>query len=279
MTITKETQSSFAEYMKEMERSPRTLEKYTHDIRRFSDFAGDTDLSKAVVLCFKDALRKEMSPVSANSVLAAVNSFLKFLDLPQFCVKLFKIQRRLFSLRNELTEGEYKRLVKAAFRENSERLALIIQTICATGIRVSELKFITAEAVRLGRAEVSCKGKYRVIFIPEKLRKVLLNYIKKENITDNSVFITRNGKPVDRSNIWRDMKKLCETAHVSPEKVFPHNLRHLFARAFYAVEKDIVRLSDILGHSNISTTRIYTTDSGREHIRQVNMMDLVVVSS
>lgn len=279
MTITKEIRSSFIDYMKEMERSPRTIEKYTHDIERFSQFVGDMDLSKAVVLCFKDALRKEMSPVGANSILAAVNSFLKFLEVPQFCIKLFKIQRRLFSLRSELTEGEYKRLVKAALREKNERLALIIQTICATGIRVSELKYITVESVKLGRAEVSCKGKYRVIFIPEKLRKILLKYIDKENIIDGSVFVTRNGKPVDRSNIWRDIKKLCDVAHVSPEKVFPHNLRHLFARAFYAVEKDIVRLSDILGHSSVSTTRIYTMDSGREHLRQVNLMNLVVTAS
>ena len=278
MTITKEIRSNFIDYMKEMERSSRTIEKYTHDVERFSNFVDDMDLSKAVVLCFKDALRKEMSPVSANSVLAAVNSFLKFLEVPQFCVKLFKIQRRLFSLRSELTKGEYKRLVKAALKEKNERLALIIQTICATGIRVSELRYITVEAVRLGRAEVSCKGKYRVIFIPEKLRKILMKYIEKENITEGSVFVTRSGRPVDRSNIWRDMKKLCEAAHISPEKVFPHNLRHLFARVFYAIEKDIVRLSDILGHSNISTTRIYTIESGREHIRQVNMMNLVVCS-
>lgn len=279
MFITKETQSKFIKYMKEMERSPRTIEKYTHDIGRFSEFVGDMDLTKAIVLNFKDTLRKEMSPVSANSVLAAVNSFLKFLEVPQFCVRAFKIQRRLFSLKGEITEGEYKRLVKAAFKSKNERLALIIQTICATGIRVSELKFITAEAVRAGRAEVSCKGKYRVIFLPEKLRKILLNYMEKEKIADGSVFVTRNGKPVDRSNIWRDMKKLCESAHVSPEKVFPHNLRHLFARAFYAIEKDIVRLSDILGHSNVSTTRIYTMDSGREHLRQVNLMNLVVILS
>ncbi len=276
MTITKEMKGKYIEYLKEMERSPRTIEKYAHDIERFSDFVGDMDLTKAIVLCFKDNLRKEMSPVSANSILAAVNSFLKFLEMPQICVKAFKIQRRLFSLKGELTEGEYKRLVKAAFKDGNERLALIIQTICATGIRVSELQYITVEAVNLGRAEVSCKGKYRVIFIPEKLRKILLNYIEKENISNGSVFVTKGGKPVDRSNIWRDMKKLCERAHVSPEKVFPHNLRHLFARAFYAVEKDIVRLSDILGHSSVSTTRIYTMDSGREHLRQVNLMNLVM---
>lgn len=276
MTITKENLVQYIEFLKEMERSPRTIEKYAHDIRRFSEFVGGMDLTKAVVLCFKENLRKEISPVSANSILAAVNNFLKFLNLSQFCVKAFKIQRRLFSQKSELTEGEYRRLVKAAFKGNNERLALIIQTICATGIRVSELKFITVEAVKSGRAEVSCKGKYRVIFIPGKLKKILLDYIGKENILSGPVFITRGGKPVNRSNIWRDMKKLCEAAHVPSEKVFPHNLRHLFARAFYAIEKDIVRLSDLMGHSSVSTTRIYTMDSGREHFRQVNLMDLVV---
>lgn len=276
MTITKESQSKFIEYLKEMERSPRTIEKYAHDISRFAEFVGNEALTKALVLRFKESLRMEMSPAGANSVIAAVNSFLRFFELPQLCVRAFKIQRRLFSVRGELTENEYKRLVKTAMESKNERLALIIQTICATGIRVSELKYITVEAVKAGRSEVSCKGKYRVVFIPEKLRKILSRYIEKEEITDGSVFVTRGGKPVDRSNIWRDMKKLCETARVSPEKVFPHNLRHLFARAFYAVEKDIVRLSDILGHSNISTTRIYTVDSGREHLRQINLMNLVV---
>lgn len=276
MTITKESQLRFIKYLEEMERSPRTIEKYTHDITRFAEFVGNEEPTKAVVLRFKEALRREMSPVSANSVIAAVNSFLKFIDLPQCCVKSFKIQRRLFSAKGELTEGEYKRLVKAAFNNKNERLALIIQTICSTGIRVSELKFITVESVITGRAEVSCKGKYRVIFIPDKLRKILINYIKSENIASGTVFVTRGGKPVDRSNIWRDMKKLCEIAHVAAEKVFPHNLRHLFARAFYAIEKDIVRLSDLLGHSNIATTRIYTMDSGREHLRQVNLINLVV---
>lgn len=259
-----------------MERSDRTIEKYTHDVSRFAEYIGGSELSKAVTLRFKENLMREMSPVSANSILAAVNGFLKFLGVPEFCVKAFKIQRRLFSLKNELTAAEYKRLVMAAFNAKNERLALIIQTICATGIRVSELRFITAEAVRSGRAEVLCKGKFRVIFIPEKLRKILLLYMEKRGITSGAVFVTRGGKPIDRSNIWRDMKNLCAAAHVSPEKVFPHNLRHLFARSFYSLEKDIMRLSDILGHSSVSTTRIYTMDGGENHARQVNSLNLVV---
>lgn len=279
MLITNEIQVKFADSLRDLERSDRTVEKYVRDVRRFSEYVGGEELTKAVTVRFKETMRKEMSPVSANSVLAAVNCFLKFLGLSEFCVKAFKIQRRLFSPKNELTEGEYKRLVRAAFDTKNERLALIIQSICATGIRVSELKFITVEAVKAGRAEVSCKGKFRVIFLPEKLRKILGNYIAKEKITAGAVFVTRGGKPVDRSNIWRDMKSLCKTANIPPEKVFPHNLRHLFARTFYALEKDISRLSDILGHSSISTTRIYTMESGENHARQVNLLDLVVCLS
>lgn len=279
MLITDKILEEFAERLCEMERSERTIEKYTRDVRRYAEYVDGEDVSKAITVRFKEELRREMSPVSANPILAAVNSFLKFLGVPEFCVKAFKIQRRLFSLKNELTNTEYKRLVKAAFDAKNERLALIIQTICATGIRVSELKYITVEAIRTGRAEIICKGKFRVIFIPEKLCVILRNYVKKQNVTVGTVFVTRGGKPIDRSNIWRDMKNLCDKAHVSAEKVFPHNLRHLFARTFYSLEKDISRLSDILGHSSISTTRIYTMESGENHARQVNSLDLVVCLS
>lgn len=279
MFITNEIQEKFKFRLKEMERSEHTIEKYTRDVRRFAEYVGDEELTKTAAVQFKEELRQEMSPVSANSVLAAVNCFLKFMGHPEFCVRAFKIQRRLFSPKRELTENEYKRLVKAAFKASNERLALLIQTICSSGIRVSELKYITVEAVRAGRADVSCKGKFRVIFIPDKLRTILLNYILKEKISAGAVFVTRSGKPVDRSNIWRDMKKLCASANVSPDKVFPHNLRHLFARTFYSLEKDIARLSDILGHSSISTTRIYTMESGTEHARQVNLLNLVVCLS
>lgn len=276
MFITKKVLDRYANHLKELERSERTVEKYTRDVRRFAAYVGDEALSKEVTVRFKEALRREMSPVSANSVLAAVNSFLKFLGLPAFCVKAFKIQRRLFSLKNELTNAEYRRLVRSALSAGNERLAMIIQTICATGIRVSELKYITIEAVWTGRAEIVCKGKFRVIFLPDKLRAVLRRYAEKQKITSGTVFVTRGGKPVDRSNIWRDMKSLCERAHIPAEKVFPHNLRHLFARMFYALEKDLSRLSDVLGHSSVSTTRIYTMESGENHARQVNLLDLVV---
>lgn len=276
MTITNEMLKEFGGYLKEQERSERTIEKYIRDVRRFSEFVGSEELSKPIVLRFKENLRGEMSPISANSVIAAINCFLKFMGLSELCVRAFKLQRRLFSVRKELTAEEYKRLVKAAMNAQNERLALIIQAICSTGIRISELRFITVEAVKTGRAEVSCKGKFRVIFLPDKLRMVLRNYIRKQKITAGAVFVTRNGNPVDRSNIWRDMKNLCASARVSAEKVFPHNLRHLFARSFYSLEKDISRLADVLGHSSIATTRIYTMENGYNHFRQVNLLNLVV---
>lgn len=276
MTIINEKLKEFSEYLREQERSERTIEKYTRDARRLAEFVGIGELNKPLVLHFKENLRREMSPISANSVLAAVNCFLKFLGLSELCVRAFKLQRRLFSVKNELTAEEYKRLVKAALNAQNERLALIIQAICSTRIRISELKFITVEAIRTGRAEISCKGKFRVIFLPDKLRAVLGNYVRKQKITAGAVFVTKKGNPVDRSNIWRDMKNLCESARVSPEKVFPHNLRHLFARSFYSLEKDISRLADVLGHSSISTTRIYTMESGYNHFRQVNLLNLVV---
>lgn len=279
MVITKEKMTEFKENLRNLERSDNTIEKYMRDVRRFAEFANGEEITKAIALQFKQELRGEMSPVSANSVIAAVNAFLKFLGLGEFCVKAFKIQRRMFSLKKELHTNEYKALVKAAFKTNNERLALIIQTICSTGIRISELNFITVEAIKASRTEVSCKGKTRVIFIPDKLRAILMKYILKKNITSGTIFVTRGGKPVDRSNIWRDMKKLCEEAKVDPEKVFPHNLRHLFARTFYSLEKDISRLSDVLGHSSISTTRIYTMECGDNHARQVNMLNLVVCMS
>ncbi len=279
MVITEKNETEFKENLRNQERSENTVEKYMRDVRRFAEFANGNEITKEIVLQFKQELHREMSPVSANSVIAAVNAFLKFLGIGDFCVKAFKIQRRLFSLKKELHANEYKALVKAALKKNNERLALIIQTICSTGIRISELKFITVEAIKASRTEVSGKGKTRVIFIPDKLRAILMKYISKKNITTGMVFVTRGGKPVDRSNTWRDMKKLCEDANVDPGKVFPHNLRHLFARSFYSLEKDISRLSDILGHSSISTTRIYTMESGDNHARQVNMLNLVVCMS
>ena len=217
------------------------------------------------------------APASVNTMLAAVNRFLAFCGWPELRLRPVKVQRALFlNEEKELTRAEYVRLVRAAESGGNRRLSLVIQTICATGIRVSELKFITAEAIAAGRAEVANKGKRRMVFLPEQLRRLLKTYLKKEKITAGAVFVSRNGRPLDRSNIWRDMKVLCASAGVESGKVFPHNLRHLFARTFYALEKDLSRLADILGHTNVTTTRIYTAESGAVHARQIGRLGLVV---
>ena len=210
-------------------------------------------------------------------MLTAANGFFRFLGWKELPVKLLRLQKNLFLEESrELTRQEYVRLVNAARQAGNQRLTLVLQTICATGIRVSELRFITVEAVSRGRAEISNKGKRRIVFLPEKLRRLLRSYARAQKITAGAVFITRTGQPLNRSNIWRDMKALCQCAGVAPEKVFPHNLRHLFARIFYSMEKDLSRLADILGHSSVDTTRIYTAESGAVHARQMERMGLVV---
>ncbi len=254
----------FENHLIEEEKSALTVEKYLRDVRAFATFLHDRDLTKGEVIDYKKHIIQSYAPASVNSMLAAINAFLKLIGRTDCFVKPMKIQRRIFANeKKELTTTEYKRLLEAA---GKERIRLVIQTICETGIRVSELKYITVKAVREGQAIVDCKNKSRVIFIPAALRKILLSYIKKSGIKAGSVFVTRNGKPLDRSNIWRGMKAICHKAHVAPEKVFPHNLRHLFARTFYAIEHDIVRLADVLGHSSMNTTRIYTMESGKNHI-------------
>lgn len=212
-------------------------------------------------------------------MLAAVNGLLKFIGRADLRVKPFKIQRTLFVPKEkELCRDEYMRLIEAARQQKKERLMLIVETICATGIRVSELKFITAGSVETGRAEIKCKGKLRTVFLPPKLCELLKKYIQKQKITAGAVFITRSGKHLDRSNIWREMKKLSALTSVSPKKVFPHNLRHLFARTYYSIEKDLSRLADILGHSSVNTTRIYTIESGQTHARQIERLNLIITT-
>ena len=214
------------------------------------------------------------APATVNSILAAVNGFFRFMGWKDIAVKLLKIQKALFcDERRELTRAEYARLVSAAQKVGNERLSLVMQTICATGIRVSELRFITVEAVTTGRAELCNKGKRRTVFLPGRLRRLLRKYLQK---TAGAVFTTRTGRPLDRSNIWRDMKALCESADVEPGKVFPLNLRHLFARTYYSLEKDLSRMADILGHSSVNTTRIYTVESGGVHQRQLERMGLII---
>lgn len=277
LTIIPALIQKYASYLREQERAAATIEKYVHDLTSLSVFLAGQPVSKGLLLEWKKDLIGRYTPASVNTKLAAVNGFLTFCGLNELRLRKLKIQKALFlSEDKELTKAEYVRLVKAAERAENERLSLVIQTICATGIRVSELRFITAEAVQCGRAEVSNKGKRRTVFLPDRLRRLLKAYLKKQKITAGAVFVSKHGKPLDRSNIWRNMKKLCESAGVEPSKVFPHNLRHLFARTYYALEKDLSRLADILGHTNVTTTRIYTAESGAVHARQIGRLGLVV---
>ena len=275
--ITKSMILEFESYLRSDEKSENTIEKYLRDVRAFCVFAGTKEIYKAVVMEFKTSLVEKYEVASANSMIAAVNAFLRFMGWVDCCIKQFKVQKKTFcSEEKELTKVEYIRLVNTAKQKGNERLNLILQTICGTGIRVSELQFITVEAVCKGEAVVSCKNKTRTVFIVRELQKKLLNYIKTKGITTGCIFITKSGKPMSRCNIWREMKALCEQAGVSPDKVFPHNLRHLFARTFYGIEKDIAKLADILGHSSINTTRIYIITSGAEHKRKMENMRLII---
>ena len=275
--ITENTLIKFACYMKENEKSPATLEKYLRDVRRFCTYLDGREITKALVLEYKTRLGETHALTGANSILAAVNSLLRFMGRTECCVKQFKIQKDAFCAEDrELTKGEYLSLVRTAERKNDLRLSLLIQTLCATGIRVSELKFITVDAVKRGEATVSCKGKTRRVFILPALRKKLLSYASQRGIEEGAVFVTKNGRPLDRSNIWAEMKALCEQAGVCKNKVFPHNLRHLFARTFYAIEKDVAKLADILGHSNLNTTRIYLLSTGEEHRKKMENMRLII---
>jgi len=259
------------------EKSSATIEKYIRDLRKFSDYAKGRIVDKPLVLAYKGQLCAEYAIASVNSMLAAVNSFFRFAGWDDCCVKPFRLQKETYcSEEKELSRDEYFKLVKAAERKGDERLQLILQTICGTGIRVSELEYITAEAVVCGEAQVNCKGKVRKIFIVKSLQKKLTSYMKRRGIRSGAVFITRSGRPVSRNNIWRQMKRLCGAAGVSPAKTFPHNLRHLFARVFYAAEKDVVKLADVLGHASINTTRIYTITTGVEHRRKMERMRLIL---
>ncbi len=275
--ITAELLQNFKEMLVNEERSSNTIEKYLRDIRRFADFMNGMIIDKSLVLEYKAYLENSFALTSANSMIAALNTFLKFVGWTDMCIKQFKVQRKTYcSEERELTKQEYIALVRAAEHKKNERLSLLIQTICGTGIRVSELEFITVEAINCGEAIVSCKGKSRKVFIVKDLCKKLQKYAKELNITSGAIFITKTSKPMNRSNIWREMKALCEQAGVNPNKVFPHNLRHLFARTFYRIEKDIAKLADILGHESINTTRIYIISSGAEHKRKMENMRLII---
>lgn len=267
---------AFYEYLILEEKSTATVEKYLRDVRAFFCFAMQKPVTKELMMAYKNFLiEKGYAVRSINSMLASMNSLLEFLHWQDCKVKNIRQQRQTYCTEEkELTKAEYLRLLKAA--KGRPQLQLIMETICGTGIRVSELRFFTVESVRQGEVSVNCKSKNRVILLPGKLRKLLLNYAKKNGILSGTIFITRNGNPINRSNIWAQMKSLCEAAHVKAGKVFPHNLRKLFARTFYEIEKDIAKLADILGHSSIDTTRIYIMTTGIEHRKKLERLGLVI---
>lgn len=266
----------FSDYLIREERSNATCEKYTRDVHSFLTFVGNNQVTKELVVTWKKELvEKGYAVRSINSMLASVNSFLGFMGWHDCRVKNIRLQHQTYCAEEkELTKAEYLRLLEAS--KGNEQLNLVLQTICGTGIRVSELRYFTVEAVRHGEITVNCKSKTRMILVPGKLRKLLLNYAKQKHITTGAIFIGKSGTPLDRSSIWRQMKHLCKTAGVKESKVFPHNLRKLFARTFYGIEKDIAKLADILGHSSINTTRIYIMTTGIEHRRKIERLGLVI---
>lgn len=269
---------TFRQHLISEEKSDHTIDKYLRDVRAFGGFLAGREVTKELVVAYKEMLVDSGYAIkSVNSMLASINSLFTFLGWLDCKVKAIKQQRQIFcSEDKELTKAEYIRLLNAAKQKKNDRLNLILQMICGTGIRVSELEYITVEAARAGQATVNCKGKTRVVFLVKELKKKLLQYAKEKRIGVGPIFITSGGKPISRTNIWREMKALCKDANINPNKVFPHNLRHLFARTFYGLEKDIVKLADILGHSSVNTTRIYIVSTGEEHRRRMENLRLVI---
>ncbi len=258
--------SDFARQLQEDERSPATIENYLRHIRAFAAWAGGQAVTKDLATQWKEHLISQYRPGTVNTMLVSLNRFFAFLGWYDCQVKTLRIQRRLFREDSrELTRAEYERLVSAAQASGRERLVLLLETICSTGIRVSEVKYITVEALKLGKAEISLKGKIRTILLPNKLCRKLLKYAKKQKTVSGEVFLTRNGKGMSRKQIWAEMKSICAKAKVAATKVFPHNLRHLFARVFYKACRDVAKLADVLGHSSMETTRIYLISTGVEH--------------
>lgn len=275
--IGKEQLAAFERYLRDEEREPGTIEKYLRDVRSFSVWLDGCELSKEAVVAWKEYLRTaDYAPSTINSMLIAVNQFFRFQGWDDLRVKALRVQRQIFRSRDkELTKEEYVRLIETARTLGRERLALMMETICATGVRVSEVKYITVEAAQAGRAEISLKGKIRTILLPGKLCRKLLKYTKKQKTGSGEIFLTRTGKGISRRQIWAEMKVICKQAGVAPSKVFPHNLRHLFARTFYRTCRDVVQLADVLGHSSIETTRIYLASSGIEYVQRMNRLGLI----
>lgn len=268
---------AFVDHLREEERSEGTTQKYLRDVRKFLSWLQQRTLNKNEVSDWKAQLLSDgYAPETVNSMVVALNRFLSFIDRADCHVRTLRIQRKLFRRQErELTRSEYERLVETAKRTGKERLALLLESIAATGIRVSEVQYLTVEAARTGRTEISLKGKIRVILLPHKLCRKLLKYAKKQKNVSGPIFLTRNGKSMSRKQIWAEMKALCKAAGIAAEKVFPHNLRHLFAREFYRICRDVVKLADILGHSSIETTRIYLLSTGEEHVKQLSQLRLI----
>ena len=274
--ITAESIAQYIENLRNNEHAEATIEKYEHDIRAFAHYLNDSEATKQAAIEWRKELQETHAATSVNAAISAVNGYFEFFDLG-IKMKFLKIQKNTFIPKEKiLTQKDYERLIHAARAKNDERLVCIMQTLGSTGIRVSELKFITVESVLDGKAEVTNKNKTRIVFICNDLKNLLLGYAKKENITSGSIFITRNAKPLDRSNIWRKIKNLSEKANVEKSKLFTHNFRKMFAKSFYTKSKDIAKLADILGHSNINTTRVYIMESGDEHLKIIESLKLVV---
>ena len=274
--ITEETLAAFAQQLGEEERSPATLEKYLREVRQFAAFLGGREVTRDLAAAWREELSARQSPATVNGKLTALDRLLAFLGWEDCRVKHLRVQRQLLrDSARELSREEYARLVETARRLGRGRLSLLMETICATGIRVSEVRYITAEAVREGRTEIALKGKIRTILLPGKLCRKLEKYARQKKITSGELFLTRSGRPMSRKQIWAEMKGVCRAAGVAPSKVFPHNLRHLFARCFYRVSRDVAKLADVLGHSSIETTRIYLISTGAEHARTLDQLRLI----
>lgn len=275
--IEKSALMEFREYLQEKENSTATIEKYTRDIKKFIDFTGESrEVSKEILLRYKEWLIERYAVSSVNSMLVALNQFLSFLELGRLKLKRIKVQRiNLHQMERELSKEEFQKLVRTARSDGKEQLAMIMETMGATGIRVSELKFFRTDNIQSGVIKVCNKGKHRIVVIPTALKKKLLFYIRKNKIRSGMIFCTRTGKEKDRSNIWKEMKQAAERAGVTLEKVFPHNLRHLFARTFYKETKNLINLADLLGHSNLDVTRIYASEGIKEWRRNIEKIKIL----
>ena len=267
----------FKEQLYYNEKSTATIQKYIASIEKFTEYLNGQELTKEQLLEYREWMEQRYSPQTVNVEISAINAWLKFCKMDSLRLKMLRVQRESFlSEEREITKAEYQKLLSTAKRIGKERLYLIMMTLGGTGIRISELKYITVEAIQCGRAQIRMKGKNRTILLPEKLCKRLKRYVKKRGICSGYIFRTRSGKPVDRSNVWHEMKAISEEAGIRKEKVFPHNFRHLFARLFYSMEKNIAHLADVLGHSRIETTRIYVAASARDYERILNRMELIL---